>query len=81
MIREKIKNFIVEKFLDGKEDLDYDLSLFDNDIIDSMQFIILLSFLEKEFDVSIEMEDISLEKFDSINKIAKTISCENKGTS
>ena len=72
-MEEAIKRFIIDNFMEGKGQLDNSQSLFESGIIDSMQFIILLNFIEKKFGVTIKMSGISIENFDSIDKIVKVV--------
>lgn len=68
-----IKKFILENFLYGEGDLKNDESLFESGIIDSLGFIKLLAFIEKTFDVSIDMSEVTIENFNTINQIVETI--------
>lgn len=72
-IKERIKKFIMEEFLHKGYNLKYDELLFDSGIVDSLGFLKLLVFIEKTFDVSIDMSEISIENFNTIEDIAKII--------
>jgi len=53
-MRDKIKAFIVENFLFGKEDgLNGDASFLDEGIVDSTGILELVSFLEEEFLIAV----------------------------
>jgi acyl carrier protein len=73
IMKEIIKKFIIDNFMEGHGRLDSDQPLFESGIIDSMGFIILLNFIEKKIGVTIKMSEISIENFDSIDKIVKII--------
>ena len=73
-MQEKLKRYIVETFMYGEGDIEPDQSLFGGDIIDSLGFMKLIAFIEKEFDVELDMSEVSMENFDSLNEMMKTIS-------
>jgi len=67
---EKVRGFVVENFLFGKDDgLQNDTSFLDGGIIDSTGILELVGFLEEEFSISIEDEELVPENLDSINNI------------
>lgn len=71
-IRTEIRSFIVENFLFGDESyplLD-DMSLIDNDLVDSTGVLELVSFIEQHFGVKVEDADIVPANLDSIERIA-----------
>ncbi len=72
-MKEEIQKFIVDTLLHNKSELSDNHSLFDDGLIDSFGLIQLITFLENKFDVSIDMSDISIENFDTINQIVKFI--------
>lgn len=70
MIKDKIKAFIVEEFLFGKDDgLDDDASFLENGVIDSTGILVLVSFVEEEFSISVEDEELIPENLDSVNNV------------
>lgn len=71
-IRTEIRSFIVENFLFGDESyplLD-DMSLIDNDLVDSTGVLELVSFIEQHFGVKVEDADIVPANLDSVERIA-----------
>ena len=72
-MEEKIKNYIIENFMFGKGHLENKDPLFTSGKIDSLGFINLLAFIEKSFSISINMSEITMEKFNTIDDIAKII--------
>lgn len=66
-IKATVRDFI-SKYLKA-DAIDDDTNLFQTGTVNSLFSIQLINFLEKEFDISIENEDIVLENFSSINKI------------
>ncbi len=68
-----IRNFIVETFMYGEGEVLDDEQLFETGKLDSLGFIKLLTFIGNEFNVHIDMSEVSMEKFSTINDIVKTI--------
>ena len=69
-MKEKIKEFIVENFLFGEDsNLKDDTSFLDEGIIDSTGILELVSFLEEEFSITVEDEDLIPENLDSIDNV------------
>ena len=68
--RDKVRTFIVENFLFGNDDgLKDDSSFLDEGIIDSTGILELVSFLEEEFGIAVEDEELIPENLDSINNV------------
>jgi D-alanine--poly(phosphoribitol) ligase subunit 2 len=72
-MKEKIKNFILETFMSGENKLEYDEPLFESGLIDSLGFIKLLQFIENKFNVSVDMSEVTMDKFGTINDIEQLI--------
>lgn len=69
-MQNKIKAFIVDNFLFGNaEGLSDDTSFLEEGIIDSTGVLELITFLEEEFDISVEDDELIPENLDSINNI------------
>ncbi len=70
--RTAIRAFIVENFLfgDNSQPLAADLSLIDNDLIDSTGILELVGFLEERFAISVADADIVPANLDTIDRIA-----------
>ena len=79
-MKEQIRNFIIDKLMYGEGTLNYDEPLFDSGKIDSLGFIKILSFIDKQFKVKIEMSEVTMDKFATIDKIVKTIESKSKGS-
>ena len=71
----KIKQYIAQNILLSDEDFawDDDASFLDQGIIDSLGFMELVSFVEKECGVKIGPQDLVPENFDSVNKLSRYI--------
>ena len=69
-IRAKIRGFVVENFLFGNEDgLKDDTSFLDEGIIDSTGILEMVSYLEEEFSISVDDEELVPENLNSINNV------------
>jgi len=75
MIKAKIKEYIVENFMNGEGHIKDDGQLFETGIIDSIGFIKLLSFIETTFNTPLDISEFTIES-GSINGIMALI--ENK---
>jgi acyl carrier protein len=67
-----IRTFIVENFLFGDDShpLPADLSLIDNDLVDSTGILELVGFLEERFGIHVADADIVPTNLDTIERIA-----------
>jgi acyl carrier protein len=70
-VTQKIKEHITQEFLYDRPEivLDNDFSLIENGIIDSMGIFRLISFLEEQFAVTLEPDEVLLENFENLNSI------------
>ena len=69
-MKEKIRKFVIENFLFGEDgNLKGDTSFLDEGIIDSTGILELVSYLEEEFSITVEDEDLIPENLDSINNV------------
>ncbi len=69
-MKDKIKVFVVETFLFGEGDeLSEDTSFLNEGIIDSTGVLELVDFIEEEFGVTVEDDELVPDNFDSIEKI------------
>ncbi len=68
--RRKVRAFIVENFLFGNEDgVKDDTSFLDEGIIDSTGILEMVSFLEEEFRITVEDEELVPENLGSIDNV------------
>lgn len=77
-VKKEVKRFILEEFLPKGYDLKDDEFLFDSGIIDSLGMIKLMTFIEKTFDLIINPSEISIDNFNTIEKIARIVSKKAK---
>ena len=70
-LKKQITDFIVENFLFGNADgLKDDTSFLEGGIIDSTGVLELVTFLEEEFSIDVDDEDLIPENLDTINNVA-----------
>ncbi len=79
-MKEQIRKFIVENFLFGERGLEDDEPLFDSGIIDSLGLMKLLAFVEKKFNISVDMSEIAIENFNTLNGIMETLTSRPKSS-
>ncbi|MCX6827537.1 MAG: acyl carrier protein [candidate division Zixibacteria bacterium] len=75
MIRTKVKNFIVETFLigDSKGTLKDSDSFMQNGIVDSTGVLELTSFIESEYSITVEDNEMVPDNLDSIDNLTAFI--------
>jgi len=79
-LKNKIKSFIIENFLFGNANgLNDDTSFLEEGIIDSTGVLELITFLEDEFSITVDDEELIPENLDSINNV--TVFVEKKMSS
>lgn len=70
----QIKTFIIDNFLFGKDEgLEDDTSFLEEGLIDSTGVLEIVTFLEDEFSIKVEDDELIPEHLDSINNIAAYI--------
>ena len=71
IVREKIRNIIENNLNIFDSDVEFsdDDHIFRKGFVDSLFAVKLLAFLEQEFDIKIDNEDLNIENFQSVNKI------------
>ncbi len=71
-LTEKIREFISREFLYDRPEIELtdDLHLFDRGVIDSIGVIRLINFMRDEFKIEINPEDVLLENFETVARIA-----------
>ena len=77
-MREKIRNIIENNLNIFDSDVEFsdDDHIFRKGFVDSLFAVKLLAFLEQEFDIKINNEDLNIENFHSVNRIISFV--ENK---
>jgi methoxymalonate biosynthesis acyl carrier protein len=67
----KIKSFFTKFIRD--DELTDDQDIFTMGLVNSLVAMQLVTFVEKEFDITVENEDVEIENFKSINAIADLV--------
>lgn len=80
-IRATIRAFIIENFLFGDESqpLPDEMSLIDNDLVDSTGILELVGFIEKRFEMKVEDREIVPANLDSIVRIVDYVGRKQAG--
>jgi len=75
MIKEKLRLYILENFLftDDQSELNNEDSFMDQGIIDSTAILELIFFIEEQFSIKVEDEEMIPENLDSINQAVRYI--------
>jgi acyl carrier protein len=75
-MEEKILSYLNEQLLDVDmdEELDSETDLLGSGILDSLGMVQLIAFVEKEFNVNVDPEDMVIENFMDIKSICSYIS-------
>ena len=67
-----VKDFIIENFLFGEsDDLAEDTSFLDSGIIDSTGILELVAFLEENYRITVEDDELVPENFNSISDVSR----------
>ncbi len=68
-VAQTIERFIIDELMmgDSKVSLDYNESLVEKGVIDSLSLLRLISFVEEQFGVTVEDDEVLAENFESIN--------------
>ncbi len=71
-IRNKLREFITDNFLIGSdiEKIDDNDSFMEKEIVDSTGILELTSFVEEDFEITIEDEEMTPDNLDSIEKLS-----------
>jgi len=77
-IKERIHDYILEATLSEDGALNNETLLFEEGIFDSMGLLLLIEFLQEEFDVETNDDELTIENFDSINSIVEFISSKKR---
>ena len=72
-IKIRTKDFIRENTFAEIQNIQDSTMLFDDGVFDSMGLVLLISFLEEEFDIHTDDTDLIVENFESIEAISKFI--------
>jgi acyl carrier protein len=75
-IKENIRQYIAQNMLFSEQGFAYadDASFLEEAIIDSVGFMELVAFVQKEYDIEVGPQDLVRDNFDSVNKLARYVS-------
>ena len=74
-IEHQIKQFILKNLYFAEDNtLDEDASFLETGVVDSTGVMELVAFVEAEFGVPVEQQEITVDNFDSIRKVARFVS-------
>lgn len=74
VIKERVKTYVYQAVHAEKDKIRDDSLIFKEGYIDSMGFILMIVFIEKEFSIKTDDEDLTEDNFESINTITDYIS-------
>ena len=70
----QIRQFVIDNFLFGRDwDLEDDASFLDNGVIDSTGVLELIAFLENDFGIKLQENELTPENLDSVDKLTTLI--------
>ena len=75
MVKERIRQFVLSTHLIGEspDTLRDDTPLLTSGILDSLATLGLVTFIEQQFAVELDIYETSVDRFDTLNDIANTI--------
>ena len=78
-VEDKVRNYILENYLftDDQSELNNEDSFLEKGIIDSTGILEIIFFLEEEFGISVDDEEMIPENLDSVNNIIKYINSKS----
>ena len=74
-IEQTIKDFILSEFLEGEspDALGPDTRLLSGSILDSLSVLRLVSYLEEQFEIEFDADQVDSDHFDSVVEIAELV--------
>ena len=69
-LEQAIAEYIAQEFLYGEGEVPPGVDLFEERILDSFAFLQLLAFLGERYGLEVEMRDITIDNFRTVQKIA-----------
>lgn len=67
--KEEIKNYIIEASLEDSKKVKDDTLIFDTGLLDSMGLLFLIEFLNENYQVEVDDDELNPKNFESINSI------------
>jgi acyl carrier protein len=72
-IKVEVRNYLKEASLSSSESIEDDTLIFDAGILDSMGLLFLIEFLNENFEISVEDEELLPDNFETVNSIAEFV--------
>jgi len=74
-IREKVRRFMMEELAESgfREEISDDESLLENQILDSLSILKLISFMDEVFGIYFSEEELDPERFETVNRIVELV--------
>lgn len=70
-IKEKILKYIIESTFDDVKKINDETLIFEEGVLDSMGLLFLIEFLQEEFNITTDDDELVVENFQSINSIVR----------
>lgn len=68
-IKEEVRNYLKEASLSSSDSIKDDTLIFDTGILDSMGLLFLIEFLNEQYSITVEDEELLPNNFESVNNI------------
>ena len=80
-VLKQIREYVIENFVLGDEEEEFsdDQSFLDTGLIDSTGILEVISFLEDEYEITIEDDEMIPDNLDSVEKIARFVHAKQSG--
>ncbi len=74
-IKQQVRQFVIENFFFGESDDRFsdDDSFLEKGLVDSMGILRLVTFVEQTYAVAVEQEELVMENWDSVERIARFV--------
>jgi acyl carrier protein len=67
---QQIQDFLVDEFLFGEGRVEPSDDLFETGVMDSLGFMRLLNFMDRQLGVAVSMSEIVMDNFNTVEKVA-----------
>jgi acyl carrier protein len=80
-IRAKVRRFMIEELAESgfREDIPDDESLLENQILDSLSILKLISFMDEVFGIYFSEEELDPERFETVSRIIQLVRMKQTG--
>lgn len=77
-MREKIQNYLIDIAKKKNVEIDEDTDLYETGILDSMEMIMLLVYIDEKLGIKISIENLKADNFNTINAIINSLNIRYK---